>query len=396
MKDFSEKKVFLKKDKEKILKQNRHPWIFSGAIESFPPGFVSGECASVYSQAGEFLAIAYFNTANSLSGRVLSFQKKAVSAIIEEKVKSAIAFRKTLFDLKQTNCFRLINGEEDGLPGLTLDIYGEAGVLQISTLGMERLRPVLLEVLRKELSLASLYEKSNSPSRVQEGLDKKEGLVYGSEVNEVIVLENGISFIVSIPDGQKTGFFLDQREMRKKIGEISKGKSFLNCFSYSGGFSLFALQGGAKDVKSVDVSGSALDLLKRNTRINGFSLHKHRLVEEDVFPFLDKEDLSVYDVIILDPPAFAKKREDVETASKGYRGINQKVFERCKKDALVLTCSCSYFMQESLFQTVLFQAATAAGKEVQILSRHIGAFDHPVSLYHPEGAYLKSFLLRIL
>ena len=391
----SEKKVFLKKDKERVVLQNRHPWIFSGAIDSVPVDFSSGDIASLYSYEGEFLAIAYFHLENSLSGRILSFEKKTVEVILKEKIQAAFAFRQALFDKMSTNCFRGINAEEDGLPGLIVDFYDGVLVLQINTCGMEKLRSLLVEILVSVLSPRSIYEKSNSSSRVQEGLLKQEGLLYGDEVSRVVVLENGIQFEVSITEGQKTGFFLDQREMRRKIGELSKGKSVLNCFSYSGGFSLYALQGGASHVTSVDTCHKASELARRNTELNGFSLGSHRVVEEDVFTFLEKEDLSVYDIIILDPPAFAKKRVDVEPASKGYRQLAQSVFERGKKDALLLTCSCSYFITAELFQQIIFRAASSSKKEVKILSNHIHAMDHPISLYHPEGDYLKSLLLWI-
>lgn len=391
-----EKKVFLKKDKERFIKQNRHPWIFSGAIESFPRGLASGDVASLYSHAGEFLAIAYFNTENSLSGRILSFEKRPLENIITENIKRAFAFRKGLFTLSETNCFRCVNAEEDNLPGLIVDLYDDVVVVQINTLGMDKLRSLVVNALIKELSPRSIYEKSNSSSRLQEGLEKKEGLLYGEEVFDVTIKENGVLFAVSITDGQKTGFFLDQREMRKKIGELSKGKSVLNCFSYSAGFSLFALQGGAKKVTSVDTCPKAVELALKNTELNGFSTQNHHIVKKDVFDFIEKEDLSSYDLIILDPPAFAKKRQDVEPASRGYKQLNQSVFERCKENTLLLTCSCSYFIDDSLFKQILFQAASTAKRDVKIIQNHIHALDHPISLYHPEGDYLKSFLLWIV
>ncbi len=391
-----EKKVFLKKDKERFIKQNRHPWIFSGAIESFPEGFSSGEIASLYSHGGEFLAIAYFNIENSLSGRILSFEKKPIENILQENIRQSFSFRKELFNLSETNCFRCVNAEEDGLPGLIVDLYDNIVVIQINTLGMDKLRSFIVDALIKELSPRSIYEKSNSSSRLQEGLEKQEGLLYGEEVSDVVVKENGILFAVSITEGQKTGFFLDQREMRKKIGELSKDKAVLNCFSYSGGFSLFALKGGAKEVTSVDSCLKAVELAVTNTELNNFSVDKHHIVRDDVFAFLEEEDLSTYDLIILDPPAFAKKRQDIEPASRGYKQLNQSVFERCKKNTLLLTCSCSYFIDDSSFKQILFQAASAAKREVKILQSHIHALDHPISLYHPEGDYLKSFLLWIV
>ncbi len=390
-----EKKVFLKKDKERFVLQNNHPWIFSGAIDRFSEDLAPGELASLYSSQGQFLALAYFHKENSLCGRILSYEKKPIKEVLQEKISAAFSLRKALVFKEGTNSFRLVNAEEDGLPGLIVDYYDGVIVLQINTCGMEKLKDLILELLVLILSPRSIYEKSNSSSRLQEGLPKTEGFLYGEEISEVVVLENGVFFSVSIEDGQKTGFFLDQREMRKKIGQLSEGKKVLNCFSYSGGFSLYALAGGASHVVSVDTCPKAVELASKNTLLNGFSLENHEIVQEDVFAYLQNRDLSIFDIIILDPPAFAKKRQDIEPASRGYRQIAESVFRSCKKGAIVLTCSCSYFIDETLFKQIVFQAASSAKRDVKILSKHLHAMDHPVSLYHPEGDYLKSFLLWI-
>lgn len=391
----SEKKVFLKKGKERIILSNRHPWIFSGAIDRVSKDFVSGDIASVYSDEGNFLARAYFHLDNSLCGRILSFEKKSIEEILTEKIKLAFSFRKMLFDPSKTNAFRCINAEQDGLPGLIADFYNGVLVIQISTLGMEKLKSLLIPILVKEIPVQSIYEKSTSSSRQKEGLLPVEGLLYGELIPEVVIQEEGVLFKVSIVDGQKTGFFLDQREMRKKIGELSKDKSVLNCFAYSGGFSLYALKGGAKQVTSVDTCSVASELSLCNTKLNGFSEQNHRIVQKDVFAFLGEEDLSCYDIIILDPPAFAKKRQDIEPASKGYQQLFRSVLQKCKKNTLVLVCSCSYFVDQTLFQQIMFKAASESGRDVKILSHHAQAACHPVSLYHPEGEYLKSLLLWV-
>ncbi len=391
----TEKKVVLKKGKERSIQINRHPWIFSGAVESSSKNILPGDLAYVYSFEGEFLAQAYFNLENSLSGRILSFDKRPAEETIQEKIQKAKKLRFSLLNRSQTNCFRLINAEEDGLPGLIVDCYDQVLVLQINTAGMDKLRPLIVEGLCKELQPVSIYEKSTSRARSQEGLIAQEGFLYGKEILEVKVQENGISFLVSIVEGQKTGFFLDQREMRKKVGELSKGRSLLNCFSYSGGFSLHALKGGASHVTSIDSCSKASALCQRNSDIGGFSKEKHAIIQEDVFDFLKRDSLKSYDFIILDPPAFAKKRQEVESATLGYRQINHVAIEKCPPGSLLLTCSCSYFIDMNLFQQVLFQAASQAKREVKILSKHIQSLDHPVSLYHPEGDYLKSLLLWI-
>jgi 23S rRNA (cytosine1962-C5)-methyltransferase len=388
-------KVVLKQGKERSLQINRHPWIFSGAIDTFSEDMEAGDLAFVYSAQGEFLAQAYFQMENSLSGRVLSWDQTPMLEVLRKHIQKAWKLRSSTMDRTHTNCFRWINAEEDGLPGLIVDYYDHVLVLQISTLGMEKLSPDIVQILIEEINPRCIYEKSTSRARAQEGLLPKEGFLYGEEVQEQMVLENGISFIVSILDGQKTGFFLDQKEMRKKVGELSKGRRVLNCFSYSGGFSLYALQGGASHVTSVDICPRATALCQRNSEIGKFPKEKHAIYQEDVFSFLQKESMASYDLIVLDPPAFAKKRQEVQAAAQGYRTINQIVLETCKPGTILLTCSCSYFMDPGLFQQVIFQAASSAKREVKILSKHIQSIDHPVSLYHPEGEYLKSLLLWV-
>ncbi len=388
-------KVFLKKDKERALLMNRHPWIFSGAVERFPDGLSSGDIAHVYSSKGEFLATAYFHTSNSLSGRVLSFSQEPVEKILKDRIERAWKMRHLWIDTNQTNCFRWINSEEDGLPGLIVDFYNGVLVVQVHTCGMEKLKPLVIDFLVDCAQPCSIYEKSNSSARLQEGLLPYEGHLLGENIEECEVLEYGIRLLVSIVEGQKTGLFLDQREMRKKVRELSKGRRVLNCFSYTGGFSLSALCGGAQHVTSVDICSKACHRNEKNTRLNGFSEENHTVLCEDVFHFFDKNALSSYEIILLDPPAFAKKRQDIPSASKGYRELNAQVFERCAPNTLVLTASCSYFIDRDLFQQLIFQAASTVGRNVQILSRHIQALDHPISLFHPEGDYLKSLLLFV-
>jgi 23S rRNA (cytosine1962-C5)-methyltransferase len=389
------KKVILKKGKERSLEVNRHPWIFSGAIDSYSAGMQPGDQAFVYGSQGQFLAQAYFQMENSLCGRVLSFDQKPIEQVIREKIQNAWNLRLAIIDMSHTTCFRLINAEEDGLPGLIVDYYDKVLVLQISTSGMQKLCSCVVENLVQVIHPRSIYEKSTSRARAQEGLPPQEGLLYGEEVLEQTVLENGIPFVISVVDGQKTGFFLDQKEMRKKIGELSKGRKVLNCFSYSGGFSLYALHGKASHVTSVDICSKATSLCQKNSDMGNFSQEVHSIYQEDVFSFLQREEMSSYDLIILDPPAFAKKRQEVESATHGYRKINQAVLTTCKPGTILLTCSCSYFMDMGLFQQVLFQAASGAKREVKILSKHIQSLDHPISLYHPEGEYLKSLLLWV-
>lgn len=383
------KQVFLKPGKEKSLLR-RHPWIFSGAIEKIP-SFEAGEILSVHSFTGQFLAQAYFHPTNSLSGRVLSFDQTPVLDVIKKKLEDALLLRSTL---NLGSSYRLVHAEGDGIPGLVVDKYEDVLVIQVNTCGMERLKTSIIELLVTLFHPRSIYEKSISNARRQEGLTDFQGCVYGESVEEVEIVENGIQFIVPIREGQKTGFFFDQRNMRALIGQHAASKRVLNCFSYTGGFSLAALQGGATAVTSVDVCGKASALARRNTEKNHYPASIHQIIQQDAFSFLAQNPLD-YEIIILDPPAFAKKRSDVDAASQGYKALNRLALEKIPSKSLLLTCSCSYHIDHALFQMLLFQASQEAGREVQILGRHLHASDHPISLAHPEGDYLKSLLLYV-
>lgn len=387
------KRVILKPGREKSL-INRHPWIFSGAIDSLPE-FEQGEVLAVYSSSGQYLAQAYFHKENSLAGRVLAFAYNSDEGIIDKNLDQAIRMRQNMFDQKRTNCFRLVNAEADELPGLVIDLYDTIAVMQINTWGMQRLKEMVLCLLLKKLPyLTGVLEKSTSSSRLQEGLQEEISVLFGKVPQELIVKENGLHFHVAIEKGQKTGLFLDQREMRQLIFTHAKGKRVLNCFSYSGGFSLFALAGGAKHVTSIDISQSACELAHRNTLLNEFPIQSHTIIQKDVFSYLEEEGLP-FDLVILDPPAFAKKRQDIPNACRGYKEINGLSVAKMPYNSLLLSSSCSYFINESLFRQLLFQSAADKKRSVSILSKHIQAPDHPISLFHLEGDYLKSFLLRI-
>jgi 23S rRNA (cytosine1962-C5)-methyltransferase len=387
------KHAILKPGKEKAI-LNKHPWIFSGALASIPP-IEEGELLAVFSSSNAFLAQAYFHSKNSIAGRILSFTEEPIAQVLSRQIDEAIALRKCLFDLTKTDCYRLINAEGDRIPGLIVDVYGSVLVIQVNTCGIERLRDLIVSLLIEKLSPQAIYEKSTSSARRQEGLEVRQGFLHGSSLDEIVVSENGIRFLISLEKGQKTGFFLDQREMRHLIRTFAQGKKVLNCFSYSGGFSLCALQGGAKHVTSVDSSADALRLAQLSTELNRFDPFSHTMIQADVFDIL-KDHPCDYDLMILDPPAFAKKRADVIAACSGYQELNRLACKRLPPRSLLLTCSCSHFIDEELFQNVVFQAARAAGREVQIISRHHQAADHPISLSHPEGKYLKSLLLYLI
>lgn len=375
-------KVILKPGREKAL-YNRHPWIFSGAIDT-RPNPCSGEIMPVYSSKGDLLGHAFLNSKSQLIGRVVSFGNEDPYDAIKRHLEEALRARQ--FN-DQTSAYRLVNGEGDFLPGLIIDQYDDLAVMQIGCLGMEKLKPFILQ----HLPFDHVYEKSDLPSRREEGLLPFEGWLKGKKDN-LVIKENGLKFKVSL-EGQKTGFFLDQREMRELIRRLAKEKRVLNTFAYSGGFSIAALAGGAKEVVSVDISEPAVKLIGENIRLNGFPEQKN--IVADVFEYLRKESLD-YDIVILDPPAFAKKAKDVVQACRGYKDINRLAMSKMPKGSLLLTCSCSHHVDEKLFQQVVFQASIEAQREVQILSRHHLAMDHPINVACPEGEYLKSFLLRVL
>ncbi len=378
-------RVVLKPGKEKSL-LNRHPWIFSGAIAT-RPSHKPGELFPVFSSSNKLLGHGYFHPDNSIAGRMLNFDAQNPLDSLRAAIDNALELRRQLVPESGR---RLINAEGDGLPGLIVDQYQEVLVLQIHTAGMELLKSAIVEHLIQRVQPKTIYEKSTSAARRQEGLTDIKALIYGIESPEVTITEHGISYIVQPLEGQKTGFFLDQREMRKTVLNLSKDKTVLNCFAYTGGFSLAALKGGASHVTSVEISSEACALAARHA----FDPTKHTITKADVFDFLRTHNLD-FDLVILDPPAFAKKRSDIEMASKGYRDINRLAFEKMPPNSILLTSSCSSYIDTNLFQQIIFQAAAEAGRFVRILGRHAQSLDHPVSIYHPEGDYLKSLILFI-
>lgn len=382
--------VILKKGKEKPL-LNGHPWIFSGAVAEMPKE-ATGDIYPIYSHAKELLGYGYFNSRASIIGRVLSFGSLSVKDALRNHLEKAVAFRKTLFS-GDTTAYRLINGEGDFIPGLIVDKYGDHLVIQVGTLGIEKLKEEIVAHLKELVAPSAIYEKSTLPSRKEEGLREVQGWFGKQGSPEVTVLENGLQFKVSLTEGQKTGFFLDQREMRQKVRNLSKDKAVLNCFAYTGGFSVYAAAGGAKQVDTLDISEKAIALARTNMQLNAPST-EGQFFADDVFTFLREHPLP-YELVILDPPAFAKRQKDVVQACRGYKDINRLAMLKMPSNSTLITCSCSHFVDEKLFQTVVFQAATEARRSVQILGRHLLAPDHPINLSHPEGSYLKSLYLHV-
>jgi 23S rRNA (cytosine1962-C5)-methyltransferase len=313
---------------------------------------------------------------------------------LRKNVERAVALRRTWVASSETTGYRVINGEGDFIPGLIVDVYDKVWVVQVSTKGMALLRDQVLEMLRAHLPVDRIYEKSIMPSRQEEGLPPTENWLLGEPRALAPFLEHGMRFMAAVVDGQKTGFFLDQRAMRARVRGLASGRRVLNCFCYSGAFSVAALFGGAQQVTSVDISEAAIALTKEHIELNGFETTSHRCVAGDVFDFLRTEPLD-YELVILDPPAFCKKKQDVVPACRGYKDINRLAMKGMPSGALLLTSSCSHYVDDELFQKVVFQASVEAGRRVRILDRHHLAADHPENLCHPEGHYLKSLLLLV-
>jgi len=388
------KKTTLKKGRE-IPVKNHHHWIFSGAIESIP-AYENGDILAVYTFEGNLLGHAYFNKTTDIAGRMINFDDSDPVEALKQNILESIQFRENFFD-KNTNCFRLVNGEGDAVPGLVVDKYNDVLVIQISTWGIEKLKQEVLGVLKDfyKDKLSSIYERSDISSRKREGLQNSRGFLFGQEKNRVEVLENGIKFDVDFINGQKTGLFMDMREMRHLVMDISNNKKILNCFCYTGAFSLYALKGNATSVTSVDISKDAVEAVKRHFVLNDFDPEKNPAIAEDVFDFLRKESLD-YDLVILDPPAFAKKKSDLDNAKKAYYEINKTAFSKMPKHSMLLTCSCSYHLDELTFERIVAKAAKDAGRSIKMASKHRLAPDHPINMYHTELDYLKSMLVYVV
>ncbi|MES2272759.1 MAG: class I SAM-dependent rRNA methyltransferase [Chlamydiota bacterium] len=309
-------KLELKPGKERPIRQHHH-WIFSGAVAG-SPSFSDGDLADVYSSSKEKLGIAVLNKGRSIVGHMLAFGEELLSDAILKRIREAAALRRRWFNPKETNAYRIINAEGDGLPGLVVDAYGDTLVMQISNPGIERLKGEITAALIQELSPKTLYEKSTSFLRKKGGMDEAKSLLYGEAQEEVEILEKGLRYSVDVIHGQKTGLFLDQREMRSLVRELAPNRRILNCFAYTGGFSVSALAGGALHVDSVEISPKCKSKVEKNLLLNGLALDKHHFEQADVFDYLKTSSWN-YDLVILDPPAFVKKREDIDQAFRAYK-----------------------------------------------------------------------------
>ena len=387
------KRIFLRPGKEKPV-LHRHPWIFSGAVARLDDGTADGDIVSVRDSKGAHLGYGYFNGRSQIIVRMLSFGERTVNNdLIKDLLLSAIEKRKRSGVPARTNAYRAVFSEGDFLPGLIADRYDDHLVVQILTLGIERMRDTIIDLLQEVFGPRSIYERSDHAGRSIEGLAERSGQIIGTTPEEIVIVENGLRFIVDVRRGQKTGFFIDQRDNRALVAGISRDRSVLNLFSYTGGFSVAALAGGAFEAVSVDVSEPAVRMAERNAGLNALA-DRSRGVTADAFEYLRGADISS-DLIIIDPPAFARNRESVAAACRGYKELNLQAIKKCRPGTLILTCSCSRFIGMDLFQKIVFGAASDAGRSVSILNTGHHPADHPVSLYCPETAYLKSLLLCV-
>jgi 23S rRNA (cytosine1962-C5)-methyltransferase len=385
--------ITLKKGREAALLRG-HPWIFSGAIAAIKGKPGAGDIVLAKDSSGKSLALGFFNPQTDIAFRLLTrnCEEKIISSFWENRLGAACKLRQRIIN-GETNAYRLINAEGDGFPGLIVDIYGPVLVLSITVAGMEKQKKDILNTLISQLKPAWIYEKSEGRSRSLEGLEERTGIIYGDNETEIVeIMENGLKFEVDFIRGQKTGFFLDQRINREKIGALSRDASILNCFSYTGAFSVYCAQGGAKRVVSLDISKPACITAKKNLRLNWFSSEDHPVIEADVFDYL-RDTHECFDIIILDPPAFAKTKKDVAKAARGYKEINLQAIKRLARGGILATFSCSNFIEEELFDKIVLGAARDARANLQLVTRLAAGPDHPVLLGHPEGHYLKGFLL---
>ena len=426
------KRIILQPNKEKSLSR-RHPWLFSGAIAKKDNNIKDGDIVEIFSNEGKYLATGYFQN-ETIAVKILTFEKQEINQdFINQKVLSAVMYRKTMgmFGNENNTIFRLINAEGDFLPGLIADFYENMIVVQFHSVGIYLMRDMIVKALAENVpDIEFIYSKSSSTLPKCQDIQAKDEFLWTKSregkasafsdefCNQImmwVATENGCRYSIDFKQGQKTGFFIDQKSNRKLVSELSRGKTVLNCFCYTGGFSLAALKGGAVKVDSVDISKRALNICDANVDMNGFHnktavtrfedkefaediaakpiVHESKC--EDVVEYIDKIPADMYDMIILDPPAFAKHQRDVNKALKGYRTINQKAMEKIKSGGLLFTFSCSQAVSREEFATMLFSCAALAKRNVRIVRRLPHNYDHPQSIFHPEGEYLKGFLLYV-
>ena len=390
------KKIYLKKGKEESLKRF-HPWVFSGAIQHQSEDVDEGEVVRVMTAGGEFIAVGHYQI-GSIAVRVLSFDDVVIDdAFWHSKLQSAFSMRRSIgiVDNPSNNTYRLVHGEGDNIPGLIIDVYGPTAVMQAHSVGIhlerKRIAEQLVEVMGDRVK--NVYYKSETTLPFKADLGQEDGFIIGGS-NDNVAVENGLKFHVDWLKGQKTGFFVDQRDNRSLLEHFSAGKRVLNMFCYTGGFSFYAMRGGATLVHSVDSSAKAIELTTKNVELNFPGDKRHEAFCEDAFKYLDKAG-GDYDLVILDPPAFAKHRGALHNALKGYTRLNMKAFEKIRPGGILFTFSCSQVVTKDNFRNAVFTAAALAHRNVRILHQLHQPADHPINIFHPEGEYLKGLVLYV-
>ncbi|MEK7398163.1 MAG: class I SAM-dependent rRNA methyltransferase [Candidatus Poribacteria bacterium] len=384
-------KVILKPKKEKPIIQN-HPWIFSGAIGKIEGNPQDGDIVDVFDSSGNFLAKGYINQKSQITVRILTKDKEEINeSFFKRRIAQAIKYRQEILNLKGYDAYRLIHDSADMLPGFIVDKYADFIVVQILTFGIEKRRDVFINIINELLNPKGVYERSDSPVRKKEGLTPISGLIFGQEPPDLLnIRQKNVNILVDIKSGQKTGTFLDQRENLEIISAFSGGRDVLDCFCHTGSFSIYSAYGGAKSVLGVDISGKAIEMARTNTELNRVA-DISQFQQEDIFRFLDNCDRK-FDLIILDPPGFAKNDSAVAKASRAYKHINMKAMRMLNPDGILATFSCSHHIDPPLFRKIVFSASVDAGCNIQIMRTLHASPDHPINIAYPEGEYLKGLL----
>ena len=391
------KLLILRKGKDESLKRF-HPWIFSGAVHHLEGDPKEGDIVEVLNSEGRFIALGHWQV-GSIAVRVLTFNRQKIDVgFWKKRLATALDVRRSIgvAGTPFNNMYRLVHGEGDNMPGLVIDIYGENAVMQAHSVGMHVSRMQIAEALKDVMgdSLKAIYYKSETTLPFKASLGQENGFILG-ESNDNVAIDNGLKFHIDWLKGQKTGFFVDQRENRALLEKYSQGRKVLNMFCYTGGFSVYAMRGGAESVHSVDSSAKAVDLVNANMELNFPGDSRHKAFAEDAFRFLDEMKEGSYDLIILDPPAFAKHKDALKNALRGYTKLNVKAFEKLPAGGILFTFSCSQAVNKDQFRMAVFTAAAMAKRKVRILHQLHQPADHPINIYHPEGEYLKGLVLYV-
>ncbi len=390
--------IYLRAGREKSV-LTRHPWIFASAIDHIEGEPGHGDTVLVFDSNKKFLAKAAYSPSSQIRARVWTLiQADEIDrSFLEQRINASIERRAGLKESENTDALRLIYGEADGIPGLVVDQYASTLVMQLLSAGSEKFRSEIIEILAEQLKPEQIYERSDVEIRLLEGMQPREGLAWGKKKNHAIqISENGLKYLVDVTEGQKTGFYVDQRRNRQKVFELAKDKQVLNCFCYTGGFTLNALAGGATNVTSVDSSGPALEQLKQNVSLNGLDETKSEIIEGDVFTLLRKfrDQARSFDLIVLDPPKFAPTISQAEKASRAYKDINLLAIKLLKPGGLLVTFSCSGGVSRDLFQKIVAGAALDANTDLRIIDQLSQSPDHPVLTSFPESFYLKGLICQ--